>query len=50
VAYVEQLTGAMYIDKRDEVEQYDKAMENLLANSLSPKESLERLRSMLRDA
>jgi hypothetical protein len=47
---VEQLTGAMYIDKRDEVDQYDKAMQNLLADSLSPKASLERIRSLLRDA
>jgi hypothetical protein len=50
VAYVEQLTGAMYIDKRDEVDQYDKAMESLRSNSLSPEATVDRLKSMLRDA
>lgn len=50
VAYVEQLTGAMYIDKRDEVEQYDRAMEQLRQDSLSPEATQQRLRDMLRDA
>jgi transcriptional regulator with XRE-family HTH domain len=50
VAYVEQLTGAMYIDKRDEVDQYDKAMESLRLNALSPEATVDRLKCMLRDA
>ncbi|MFE2426213.1 helix-turn-helix domain-containing protein [Streptomyces sp. NPDC059373] len=49
VVYVEQLTGAMYIDKRDEVDQYGKAMDSLCANSLSARKTVDRLRNILRD-
>lgn len=50
VAYVEQLTGAMYIDKREELDQYDRVMEGLLAASLSPEQTRARLRGILKDA
>jgi hypothetical protein len=49
VVYVEQLTGAMYIDKRDEVDQYRVVMEKLCADSLSPEATRERLHAVLRD-
>jgi hypothetical protein len=49
LVYVEQLTGAMYIDKRDEVDQYGKAMDSLCANSLSAQKTVDRLRNILRD-
>jgi transcriptional regulator with XRE-family HTH domain len=48
VAYVEQLTGAMYIDKRDEVDEYNRAMENLCADSLSAEATTARLNDILR--
>lgn len=48
VVYVEQLTGAMYIDKRDEVDQYHVVMEKLCADSLSPAATRDRLYDLLR--
>lgn len=47
VVYVEQLTGAMYIDKRDEVDQYHDVMEKLRTDSLSPAATRDRLNSIL---
>jgi len=47
VVYVEQLTGAMYIDKRDEVDQYHVVMEKLRADSLSPAATRDRLNDIL---
>lgn len=49
VVYVEQLTGAMYIDKREETAQYSRAMEKLCSDSLTPAKTVERLRNILRD-
>ncbi|MFH8369116.1 helix-turn-helix domain-containing protein [Streptomyces sp. NPDC018031] len=39
VVYLEQLTGALYLDKRDEVAQYERVMERMGADSLSPARS-----------
>jgi transcriptional regulator with XRE-family HTH domain len=50
VGYVEQLTGAMYIDKPEEVEQYRRVMAGLLAGSLPEQATQERLRTFLREA
>ncbi|MEU6341380.1 helix-turn-helix transcriptional regulator [Streptomyces sp. NPDC046977] len=47
VVYVEQLTGAMYIDKRDEVDQYHVVMEKLCSDSLSPEATRDRLNDIL---
>ncbi|MFJ4847715.1 MULTISPECIES: helix-turn-helix domain-containing protein [unclassified Streptomyces] len=47
VVYVEQLTGAMYIDKRDEVDQYHVVMEKLCSDSLSPQATRDRLNGIL---
>ncbi|MFF7210956.1 helix-turn-helix domain-containing protein [Streptomyces sp. NPDC008238] len=49
VVYVEQLTGAMYIDKREEVDQYRVVMAKLRADCLSPEATRDRLNAVLRD-
>ncbi|MDX3096336.1 helix-turn-helix transcriptional regulator [Streptomyces sp. ME01-24h] len=49
VVYVEQLTGAMYIDKREEVDQYRVVMARLRADCLSPEATRDRLNAVLRD-
>ncbi|GGO84681.1 helix-turn-helix domain-containing protein [Wenjunlia tyrosinilytica] len=36
VVYLEQLTSALYLDKRDDVDQYSQAMERLCVDSLAP--------------
>jgi hypothetical protein len=36
VVYIEQLTGALYLDRRDEVEQYLEVMNTLAAQALTP--------------
>jgi transcriptional regulator with XRE-family HTH domain len=47
VAYLEQLTGAMYLDKAEEVEQYGRAMDRLCNQSQTPEETLELLNGMV---
>ncbi|MCH0540698.1 helix-turn-helix domain-containing protein [Streptomyces sp. MUM 203J] len=47
IVYLEQLTGALYIDKREEVAQYDTAMDRLSADSPGPEESRDLLRGLL---
>jgi transcriptional regulator with XRE-family HTH domain len=47
VVYLEQLTGSLYLDKRDDVDQYATAMERLAVDSLSPDRSLKLLSSIL---
>ncbi|MGP3923952.1 helix-turn-helix domain-containing protein [Streptomyces sp. 8N616] len=39
VVYLEQLSSALYLDKREDVSQYEQAMHRLHEDSLSPKES-----------
>jgi transcriptional regulator with XRE-family HTH domain len=49
VVYLEQLTSALYLDKRDEVAQYDQVLSRLTCNSLSPartREHLHRIRQV----
>lgn len=47
VVYLEQLTSALYLDKRDEVGQYQRVLERLSAESLPAKESRELLEGLL---
>ncbi|MDI5966088.1 helix-turn-helix transcriptional regulator [Streptomyces sp. SL13] len=49
VVYLEQLTSALYIDKRDEVAQYSRVMDKLRADSLSPRASRDLIRAMLQE-
>ena len=50
VVYLEQLTGAQYLDNPDTVVGYRAVMEQLCSASLNPASSLEFLRSVLRRA
>ncbi|MFD6249069.1 helix-turn-helix domain-containing protein [Streptomyces roseolus] len=47
VVYLEQLTGALYLDKREEVAQYGTVMEKLAKDSPDPAESRDLLRGLL---
>jgi transcriptional regulator with XRE-family HTH domain len=49
LVYLEQLTGALYIDKHDEVVEYDKAMTALGRLALSPADSLDWLNAFQRE-
>lgn len=49
VVYVEQLAGALYLDKRDEVDRYSQVMERLCAVSTQPEETVELLRSIVEE-
>jgi transcriptional regulator with XRE-family HTH domain len=49
LVYLEQLTGAIYVDKHDEVVEYDLAMNALGQVALTPAESLDWLRSFQRE-
>ncbi|MBT2393190.1 helix-turn-helix domain-containing protein [Streptomyces sp. ISL-1] len=47
VVYLEQLTSALYLDKREEVAQYERVMERLQQDSPDPAESRDLLRGLL---
>ncbi|MFD4690966.1 helix-turn-helix transcriptional regulator [Streptomyces sp. NBC_00683] len=47
IVYLEQLTSALYLDKAEEVAQYEKAMARLHAESPGPEESRDLLRGLL---
>ena len=47
VVYLEQLTSALYLDKREDVAQYEKAMKQLQDESPGPDESRDLLRGLL---
>ena len=47
VVYLEQLTSALYLDKREDVAQYEKAMKELQQDSPGPDESRHVLRGLL---
>lgn len=49
VVYVEQLNSALYLDKRDDVEQYAAAMEALSITALPPTSSVAFLRDLIRE-
>lgn len=47
LVYLEQLTSALYLDKREEVTQYERVMTRLQEDSLGPAESRDLLRGLL---
>src|SRR5450755_1418364 len=49
VVYLEQLTSAMYLDKRSDVDRYIDALDKLSAKSATPSESRKIIRSLLED-
>jgi transcriptional regulator with XRE-family HTH domain len=49
VVYLEQLTSALYLDKREDVERYSEVMERLSVESEPPERTAETLREILRD-
>jgi hypothetical protein len=49
VVYLEQLTSALYLDKRDDVERYTEVMERLSVESESPERSVGILSGMLEE-
>jgi len=49
VVYVEQLTSAMYLDKRADVDRYAEAMDQIRATSYSPEQTKEMIRTMQSD-
>lgn len=49
IAYVEQLTGALYLDKRDDVDEYAAAMERLCIEAEPPGRTVRLLERMLPD-
>jgi hypothetical protein len=49
VVYLEQLTSALYLDKREDVERYSEVMERLSVESEPPERTVDLLRDMLRD-
>jgi transcriptional regulator with XRE-family HTH domain len=49
IAYLEQLTGAMYLEKDDDMDHYGAAMERLCVQSASPEESMDLISKMIRE-
>ncbi len=49
VVYVEQLTSALYLDKRVDVDRYTEAMAQIVATSTTPEQTTDLIRSMLRE-
>jgi transcriptional regulator with XRE-family HTH domain len=49
VVYVEQLTSAMYLDKRADVDRYSEAMDQIRKTSYTPEQTKELIRTMLTD-
>jgi transcriptional regulator with XRE-family HTH domain len=49
VVYVETLTGALYLDKRDDVDTYMQAMERLAVDSATPEVTVELIGEILRE-
>jgi transcriptional regulator with XRE-family HTH domain len=49
IAYVEQLTGAMYLERDEDIDHYSAAMERLCVQSASPDESVDLISKMIRE-
>jgi Domain of unknown function (DUF5753) len=49
VVYLEQLTSALYLDKREDVERYSEVMERLSVESEPPERTADLLGEMLQD-
>jgi transcriptional regulator with XRE-family HTH domain len=50
VVYLEQLTSALYLDKRDDVDAYVQVMERLSVDSLTPEQTVELLTGLLKES
>ncbi|GAA2237483.1 helix-turn-helix transcriptional regulator [Kitasatospora cystarginea] len=50
VVYLEQLTSALYLDKRDDVDSYVQVMERLCVDSLTPDQTIDLFRSILAES
>ncbi|OKJ08339.1 XRE family transcriptional regulator [Kitasatospora sp. CB01950] len=48
VVYLEQLTSALYLDKRDDVDEYVQVMERLCVDSLTPQQTVDLLQGILK--
>jgi transcriptional regulator with XRE-family HTH domain len=49
IVYLEQLTGALYLDKREDLDRYSEVMERLSVRSEPPERTADILREMLRE-
>jgi hypothetical protein len=49
VIYIEQLTGSLYIDRREEVDQYAEAMERLCLQAETPTQTSDTLARILKE-
>ncbi|MBO0873423.1 MAG: transcriptional regulator, partial [Pseudonocardia sp.] len=49
IAYLEQLTSALYLDKQGDVNNYLKVMDRLCAAAISPRETRRLLEGILKD-
>jgi transcriptional regulator with XRE-family HTH domain len=49
IVYIEQLTGALYLDKREEVERYSEVMERLSVKGTSPDRTQDILAAILKE-
>ena len=49
VVYIEQLTSALYLDKREDVDHYLEVMDNLSTDALTPVESTRFLTEIIRE-
>jgi hypothetical protein len=47
--YVEQLTSAMYLDKRADVDRYAEAMDHIRGTSYTPEQTKELIRTIIAD-
>ncbi|MBF9070189.1 helix-turn-helix domain-containing protein [Streptacidiphilus fuscans] len=50
VVYLEQLTSALYLDKRDDVDAYVQVMERLSVDSLTPEKTVDLLTGLIEEA
>jgi hypothetical protein len=49
VVYIEQLTSALYLDKRDDVDHYLEVMNHLSTEALTPPQSVKFITEIIRD-
>ena len=49
MVYIEQLTSALYLDKREDVDNYMEVMNNLSTEALTPAQSAKFITDMIRD-
>jgi hypothetical protein len=49
VVYIEQLTSALYLDKREDVDDYLEVMNHLSTEALTPAQSTKFIAEMIRD-